>query len=208
MNYAKSNTDKDDFIQITIPRGAYELESLIDEIKRINIDEGHFTKVDFPFTIKPNFSTLGNIMGFLGQEPKISFLPNDSTRDLLAFSSTTIYEENILSHDLVDISSFGNFFSECDITQGLIFKGRRSSFIFNWTKAVDAGYKNWERFHGGIVWYMMDNKDFVSKNNFKSKNESNQLVSFNGKSITSRLSVKKAQFFLYDKYFNKTKIIF
>ena len=37
----KSNTDEDGFIQITIPPGSYENESLINEIKRINIDKGH-----------------------------------------------------------------------------------------------------------------------------------------------------------------------
>ena len=35
--FAKSNTDKDGFIQITIPPGAYELESINDEIRRIII---------------------------------------------------------------------------------------------------------------------------------------------------------------------------
>ena len=47
--FAKSVTDKDGFIQSTIPKGAYEIESLIDEIKRIVFDEGHFTEADRAF---------------------------------------------------------------------------------------------------------------------------------------------------------------
>ena len=76
--FAKSITDKDGFIQITIPQGAYELESLNDETKRIIIEEGHFTEVDYPITIKPNFLTLGSIIGISRQEPLINFLPDDS----------------------------------------------------------------------------------------------------------------------------------
>ena len=67
--FAKSNTDKDGFLQIIIPERAYTHESLNDEIKRIIIDEGHFTGVDYPFTIKPNFSTLGSIIEISEQEP-------------------------------------------------------------------------------------------------------------------------------------------
>ena len=40
---------------ITIPHGAYELESLDLEIKRIITEEGHITEDFYPFSIKPNF---------------------------------------------------------------------------------------------------------------------------------------------------------
>ena len=52
--FAKSITDKDSFIQVTIPPGAYEKESLNNGIKRIIINEGQFTDSDYPFTIKLN----------------------------------------------------------------------------------------------------------------------------------------------------------
>ena len=56
---------------------------------------------------------------------------------------------------------------------------------------VDPGYKYVESFAGGITWYMMESKDIISSINFKLKNENNQLVSFNGQSITFRLSIKE-----------------
>ena len=55
--YSKKELIEEDFIQITIPPGAYEIESLNGELKRINIDQGYYSEIDFPFTIKPNFST-------------------------------------------------------------------------------------------------------------------------------------------------------
>ena len=39
--FKKTITDEDGFVQITIPPGAYEIESLNDEIKRIINDEEH-----------------------------------------------------------------------------------------------------------------------------------------------------------------------
>ena len=70
--FAKSITGEG-FIHITIPPGAYEVESLNIELKRIIINEKHFTAANYPFTIKPNFSTLGSIIEFLTLRTNNSF---------------------------------------------------------------------------------------------------------------------------------------
>ena len=189
--FIKSVTDKDGFIQISIPPGAYEIESLDREIKRINIDEGHYTELNCPFTIKLNFSTLGSIIEISTEGPIITFAPDDSIRDLLGFNKTTIFEDYILSNNPFDILSFDNIFLECDIAQGMIFKGKRSGIIHNFTMEVNPGYKYIEEFLGGVQWYMMESKDIFSSKCFKLKSENNQIVSFNGPSITFRLSIKK-----------------
>ena len=186
----ESVTDKDGFIQIIIPQGAYEFESLNDEIMRITSDEGHFTEVDYPFTIKEHFSTLGSIIEISRQEPFNNFLFDDSIRDLLGFNATTIYEENNLSHNPVDILSFEKIFLETDIAQGIFLEGKWSGIIHNFTMDVDPGYKYIEKFRGGIQWYMMQSKGFVASS-FKPKNENKELVSFNGQSITFGLSIKE-----------------
>ena len=46
----KSFTDKDGYTQITIPHGSYEIESLNNEIKRIIINEGHYTEENYPYS--------------------------------------------------------------------------------------------------------------------------------------------------------------
>ena len=73
----------------------------------------------------------------------------------------------------------------------MIFKGKRSGTIHNFTMDVDPGYKYIEKFRGGVQWYMMNTKDFISSINFKLKNENDNFVSFNGQSITFRLSIKE-----------------
>ena len=188
--FSKSITD-DDHIIITIPPGAYEIESLNNEIKRIIIDQEHYTEINYPFNIKPNFSTLGSIIEISTQGPIITFVPDDSIGDLLGFNKTTIFEEYNLSPNHVHILSFDNIFLECNIAQGIIFKGKRSGIIHNFTMDVDPGYKYIEKFRGGVQWYMMESKDIISSICFKLKNEYNQIVSFNGQSITFRLSIKE-----------------
>ena len=73
--FLKSITDKDSYIQITRLPGAYEIESSNNEIKKIIADEGLYTEVNYPFTIKPKFSTLGPIIEISTQGPVITFFP-------------------------------------------------------------------------------------------------------------------------------------
>ena len=167
--FIKSITDKDGYIQITIPPGAYQLQNLNNEIKRIIIDEEHYNEPNYPFTIKPNFSTLGSIIEISTQGPVITFIPDDSIRDLLGFNKTTIYEEYNLSPNPADILSFDNIFLECNIAQGMIFKGKRSGIIHKFTMDVDPGYKYIEKFRGGVLWYKLESKDNISSICFKIK---------------------------------------
>ena len=191
--FFKSISD-DDHIQISIRLGVYGIESLNNEVKRIIIDEGHYTEVEYPFHIKPDFNTLGSIIEISPQGPVISFAPNDSIGELLGFNKTSIYEEYNFSPNPVDIISFDNIFIECDIARGMIYRGKQSNIIHNWTMTVNPGYKHVEQFFGGVCWFMMESKDIISSICFKLKNENNQLVSFNGRSVTFRLSIKEYWF--------------
>ena len=189
--FKKTNTDEDSFIQNFIPPGAYEIVSLNDEIKRIVIDEGHFTETKYPFKIKPNFSTLGSIIEVSPQAPITNFMFYDTIKYLLVFHARTLYEEYSLSTNPVDILSFDNIFLECDIAQGMTFKGRKSNIIHNWTMTVDPGYKYVKKLSGATSWYMIQSKDIISSTCFKLKNESGSLVSFIDQSVTFRLSIKE-----------------
>ena len=115
----------------------------------------------------------------------------DSIRGILGFNKSTIFEDKNLSANRVDILSFDNIFCECNIAQGMIFKGKRSGIIQIFTMDIDPGHKFIEKFRGGVQWYMMENKNVISSLSFKLDNENNELVSFNGQSITFRLSVKE-----------------
>ena len=137
--FGKSITDKDSFIRTTTAPGAYELESLNNENKRIIIEEGHFTEVDYPFTIKPKTASLSSISESSTQQPLFSFTPDDSIRDLFGFNAGTKYEEDILPSNPLDILSIDNIVLEIDIAQGMTFKGKRTGTIHNFTMHVGPG---------------------------------------------------------------------
>ena len=45
---------------------------------------------------------------------------------------------------------------------------------------VTPGHKYIEKFRGGLGWYMLESKSFISYISFELKNENGKLVSFNG----------------------------
>ena len=73
----------------------------------------------------------------------------------------------------------------------MIFRGKRSGIIHNFTIDIDSGYNYIEKIRGGVQWYKMESKDNLSSICFKLKNENNQRLSFNRQSITFRLSIKE-----------------
>ena len=74
---------------------------------------------------------------------------------------------------------------------------------------VSQGYRHIEKLRGGVQWYMMESKVFISTINSKLKNENGNLVSSNGQSMTLRLSIKKINSNTINAFdFNKTQIIF
>ena len=56
-NFKKAFIDED-FIQIRIPEGAYEIKLLDNEIKRIIIDREHYTQAKYPYKINQTFQHL------------------------------------------------------------------------------------------------------------------------------------------------------
>ena len=129
--------------------------------KRINIDEVHYNENEYPFKIKPNFSTLGSIIEKKPQGAIIGFVYDDCIRNLIRFFDTILWHEYNLSPDPVDILSFDSIFLERDITQGMIFKSKRYEVIHIFTLDVDPGYKHIEKTRGGVQWYMMHSKDVI-----------------------------------------------
>ena len=173
---------KDDaFNQITIPPAVYDLESLNNEIQRFTIEEGCFTEANYPYTNKPSFSTLGSIIevSSINTGSQNAFTPDHSIRDLLGYKLKVIHEEYNLSIYSVGTLSFDIIFLETYIAQRMSFKGKRLRKNHNFAINVDLRYKCLEKFRGGLKWYMMNTKDFISKINFNLKNENNKLVSLN-----------------------------
>ena len=91
FHFKKSITDED-FIQINIPYGAYEIEALNKEIKRIIIDKSYYSENEYPFMIKSNFTTLCIFLEKLPHGPIIGFVFHNNFVNLLEFHETILWQ--------------------------------------------------------------------------------------------------------------------
>ena len=144
----------------------------------------------FPVTIKPNFTTQGSIIE-IEDGWQLDFTFAGTIKTILGFDARKISKNYNLSFHPVDIISFDKIFVVCDIAQAMIINGKRTRVIHNCTIDVNPGYKYIEKFRGGIMWFMAENKDFISPINFRLRSKNGNLVSLNGQSVTFRFSIKE-----------------
>ena len=124
----------------------------------------------------------------------MSFTPDDSIGEFFGYKLVIVQEEYNLSDFPVDILSIDKNLFETGIAQRMIFEDKRSGMVHNFTMDVDPGFKCVENFRGEVQWHMMECMDCISNFSFRLRNENGNLVSFNGQSITFRLSFKEIHF--------------
>ena len=81
---------------------------------------------------------------------QLSFVHNDSIRDLLGFRPNVIYEEYNLSDNPVNTLSIAGKYLETDIAQSPVFKKERTGLIHKFTKNVYLGSKQLKT---SLRWY-------------------------------------------------------
>ena len=159
------------------------MEYLNAENRSIIINDGYHSKEDYPITIRLHFSTLRSIIEIApGRGWQVSFVEDNTLRDLLAFQLRVIHGNKNLSEKPVDILSFDNIFLEKNIAQGMIFESKRSGSNHKFIVGLHGQYKNIKNLQGGFGWFLVESKD-ISKFNFKLENEKGRVVSFNGQSF-------------------------
>ena len=72
----------------------------------------------------------------------------------------------------------------------MIFKSKRSEKALNFAMDVDPGDKYIEKFRDFIQLFIMCSNNVILKISFILKNANGILVSFNGQSISSRITIK------------------
>jgi hypothetical protein len=92
----------------------------------------------------------------------------------------------------VNIISFDNIFIHCDIAQGMILNGKRSTIIHGFSFDVSPGFKYVEKFRGGLSYFDVRNSgNSINAIRFDVRNEHGKQISFNGDELTFHLRLEQ-----------------
>ena len=130
--------------------------------------------------------TIPNIIG-----SHISFVHDDSLRDLSGFNPVVFYGKYILYQTLLTVLLLLPLSWKLISFKQCFLRGLFHSF----TMDVGLGFSHKEKIRGWAHRCMMESEDFISKINFNFKNEKRKLIYFNSQSIGFSLSTKKIQHF-------------
>ena len=79
---------------------------------------------------------------------QINFTVDDSLRDFLGFELVVLHEKFNSSPNPIDMLSFDNIFIETNIAIGMIFNGKWTGIMYNFTMEVNPVLKWIETFRG------------------------------------------------------------
>jgi hypothetical protein len=128
---------------ITLEKGAYEIESLNNEIKRQMVERKHLTDMkDSSFNITINLSIFKVAILQDPNKMRVDFNKPNTFRDLLGFRPRELTQVYNLADATAQITTASSILIKCSITQGSYHNGEESNTLFSFPSyVVPTGYK-------------------------------------------------------------------
>jgi hypothetical protein len=169
---------------IEIPRGAYEIDGILQYLKNILQERNDDTYLD----LNPNRNTLHTE---LKCTKSVDFTKEDSIGPLLGFKKKQKLSPNKLhiSDETVNIMEVNSICVECNLTDGSYRNGNKSHIIHQFFPQVPPGYKIVESPTNVI--YLPITAQIISKVSVKITNQDGEILDFGKEIITIRLHLKK-----------------
>mgnify|MGYP003529801874 FL=1 len=175
---------------ITIETGAYELESINDEIQRLMKANRDWDAVNnaYYISVSANTSTLKSIIDITNADYKIDFTISNSLRSILGFDSVILSQGHNVSDSIVNIIDFNSIFVNCDCINGSYVNGISSPVIYSFGPKVSPGYRIVENPVNLI--YLPLNRKTLSEFSIWITDQAGRPIDFRGENITCRFHIR------------------
>lgn len=180
-NLRVSKREHDSLCQIKIPVGSYEIDDIFKLLSKV------LGECSVAFELKVNNKTLKCEVSC---SHAIDFSEPNSIGSLLGFSKRILAPNVLQESDIpVDIFRVNALRIECSITTGAYMNDKPTHTIHEFCPTVPPGYKIIEVPHNVI--YLPVVVRTIRTLTIKIVDQNNQLVNFNGETITIRIHIKK-----------------
>jgi hypothetical protein len=154
FRYSADNGDN--WKNITLSKGSYELPAINDEIQRQMLINGDYDSNNnkFYITITANIAELKSIIDITNESYLVDFTVENSIGSTLGFNPLIIRYGHNKSQNIVDITKVNSVLVNVDIISGSYVNGNQSPAIYSFDpNRVSPGYKIDERPNPTLIFY-------------------------------------------------------
>jgi hypothetical protein len=185
--FTYSTDDGSTWKTITLNTGAYELQSINNEIKRQIITNGDDESA---FNITANISRLTSIVIIENPRYKIDFNVDNSIGPVLGFDKITIAYGYNESSNIVNIMQVNSILVNIDIIMGSFVNGSQWPTIHSYHPNVSPGYKVVERPNPSLIYYPLSRPE-ISRIRVWLTDQNGTPIDLRGETITIRVHVRE-----------------
>lgn len=176
-----STSENSEMEVINIPVGSYEVDKIGEFIDDALREKGYI------FRLFPNMNTM---KCRIQSDVFIDFSQSNSIGSILGFGKRKLEAKTYhIADDIVNIQTVNSIRVDCDLTTGSFHNGKSTHTIYEFTPAVDPGYKISEQPKHLIYLPLITYR--ISELNISIVDQEDRLVDFRGEKITCRIHIKR-----------------
>ena len=189
-NFRYSPNNGDDWYDINIPEGSYELDDIGDYIQRIMKENNHYKSAtdEYNITLEPNDNTLRTVLN-IAPDYKIDFTPANSIRTVLGFNAEIYSSGYNEAENIVEILSISSLKVTSDIISSSYVNNSTENVIYSFFPSVGPGYKIMET-PANLV-YLPVNLSTISSIETKLIDQNGKLINMRGENIFIKFHIKE-----------------
>ena len=167
---------------ITLPPGAYEIEQINSEIKRLMLP-------DVGIEILVNTVTLGSIVDITAPTYRVDFTVANSISSVLGFNPQILTEGYNVSDTVVNILDVNTILVNCNIVNNSYLKGSHAPILYSFFPNVKPGRKIVKE--PSTIAYLAVNQKYIPNIRIWLTDQDENIIDFRGEVITYRLHMKQ-----------------
>ena len=181
---------------IILPKDAYEVIQINDEIQRQMIINGDYDNENNTFYISISISRLSSVVEIDHLNYKVDFNVSNSIGPTLGFNRELLSKGYNKSPNIIDIMNVNSILVNVDIITGSYVNKTRNPAIHRFSPNVGPGAKIRERPSPSLIYYPVNRLQFDTIRVWLT-DQDKKLIDLQGERITIRIIIRKIQSIKY-----------
>lgn len=181
------------WVNFKIPIGAYNIDTIQEDIIQFELDKRTETKVNdkYAITFTANLSSLKTKL-VIAAGYRVDFSIDKTINKMFGFKHIIYTEGEYMSENEIDILDVTSIYVNCDLISGSYINGVNSTVIYSLTPNVPPGYKIVEKANNLV--FLPINRTIISSITLWLTDQKRKILDFRGQDVTIRFHLRQIPF--------------